>query len=262
MKRFFCVFVLLLCGVILCACCLISDQVDEQLATYPQETNSEPIIQVATEPMETVPEHSQLYIPEISVDDVIVYFNEVCLDAEFITEGDPSRLQKWTIPIYYKIYQNPNQEDIAVLNSFAAWLNTLEGFPGIYETDDPTVANLNIYFCSQHQMLDILGNNFASMDGGVTFWYRDDEIYDAIICYRTDIDQYVRNSVILEEIYNGLGPIQDTSIRTDSIIYSEYTQPQSLTEIDELILKLLYHPNMRCGMNREECEKVIRNLYY
>jgi hypothetical protein len=88
------------------------------------------------------------------------------------------------------------------------------------------------------------------------------EIYDATICYRNDIDQYIRNSVILEEIYNGLGPLQDTSLRTDSICFSGYSTPQSLTEVDELILKLLYHPEIRCGMNKEQCAQVIQSLYH
>ena len=32
--------------------------------------------------------------------------------------------------------------------------------------------------------------------------------------------------------------------------------------MDTLILKLLYHPEMQCGMHAEECEAVIRELYY
>jgi hypothetical protein len=111
-------------------------------------------------------------------------------------------------------------------------------------------------------MIDLMGENYYGMDGAVTFWYLYDEIYDAIICYRTDLDQYLRNSVILEEIYNGLGPIQDTSLRSDSIIYSEFSQPQELTDIDELLLKLLYHPDILPGMNAQQCEQVIRALYY
>ena len=111
-------------------------------------------------------------------------------------------------------------------------------------------------------MLDLLGDQFYGTDGGVTFWYDgENRIYDAIICYRTDLSQHVRNSVILEEIYNALGPVQDTQLRPDSIIYAGYSEPQALTQIDELLLKLLYHPRMHCGMNQAECEAVIRQLY-
>jgi hypothetical protein len=88
------------------------------------------------------------------------------------------------------------------------------------------------------------------------------QIYDATICIRTDLDQSLRNSVILEEIYNGLGPIQDTQMRPDSIIYQYSSDALSLTAVDELLLKLLYHPDMLCGLDASQAEAVIRTLYY
>ena len=111
-------------------------------------------------------------------------------------------------------------------------------------------------------MLDILGDNFVGCDGGVTFWYNGlNEINDAIICYRTDIPQDVRNSVILEEIYNGLGPVQDTWQRPESLIYAGYSTPQWMTNTDKAILQLLYHPDIACGMNATQCAEVIGMLY-
>ena len=229
--------------------------IETTVATEPEPTS------IPTEPT-TELEHSELYIPDLSVEDVIRYFNEVCLDAEFVNDGDPSVLQKWTVPIYYILHGEYTSEDLQTLSSFADWLNTSDGFPGIYETQDPTQANLRIHFCLKEDIPIYMGEDYVDLDGAVTFWYSDNEIYDAIICYSTDINQYVRNSVILEEIYNGLGPVQDTSLRSDSIIYSEFSDPQSLTEIDELLLKLLYHPRMQCGMDSVVCETVIRKLYY
>lgn len=225
--------------------------------------STEPPTVPSTEPpTDPLPEHSDLYIPGVSVEDVILYFNEVCLDAEFVNNGNPNVLQKWGEPITYIIYGEYTAEDLATLKGFMDWLNTIEGFPGIQETTVSALSDMDIHFCTQSELLNILGDNFYGNDGGVTFWYNNDIIYDAIICYRTDLDQTVRNSVILEEIYNGLGPVQDTDLRKDSIIFSGYSAPQELTEIDELIIKLLYHPDMRCGMNADACEAVIRQLYY
>jgi hypothetical protein len=209
------------------------------------------------------PEHSELYIPGVSVEEVIQYFNEVCLDAEMVNSGDPSKLQRWEDPIRYICNGSATDEDKNTLDTFVEWLNTIEGFPGMQEMQQSGYPNMRIHFCDQAEYLTVLGDEYSGTDGGVTFWYNGaDEIYDAIIGYRTDIDQEVRNSVILEEIYNGLGPIQDTQLREDSIIYSGYTIPQSLTPVDELLLKLLYHPQMQCGMNAADCEEVIRALYY
>ena len=214
-------------------------------------------------PEPTAPEHSELYIPGLSVEDVIVYFNEVCLDAEFVHSGDATVLQKWEDPIYCSLFGDYTEEDYATLTAFFSWLNTVDGFPGISLAEDRYDVNLLIHFCSQDTLIEIMGENFYDTDGGVTFWYDgENRIYDATICYRDDLDQHLRNSVILEEIYNGLGPVQDTDLREDSIIYSQFSQPQALTEIDELILRLLYHPDMQCGMSAAECETVIRRLYY
>ena len=270
MKKLLSLIPAFLCAVLLLGCGdlvgLAEDVLDFYLpttepTTHTSETTTSPETSEATLP-ETEGEHSPFYIEGVAVEDVILYFNEVALDAEFVEGGDPSRLQKWTAPILFTIHGEPTKEDLETLYDFADWLNTIEGFPGIREAESAFESNLAIHFCSQNELLDIMGSNYYGVDGAVTFWYRNDEIYDATICYRTDLDQYLRNSVILEEIYNGLGPVQDTALRPDSIIYTEFSQPQSLTEMDELILKLLYHPSMRCGMNAAECEAVIRQLYY
>ena len=54
--------------------------------------------------------------------------------------------------------------------------------------------------------------------------------------------------------------IGDTELRKDSLISADYSEPQAMTAVDELILRLLYHPDMKCGMNAAECEEVIRRL--
>lgn len=208
-------------------------------------------------------EHSEYYIPGVSVEDVVRYFNEVSLDAEFVNSGDPTKLQRWETPIKYICTGEATNEDKEVMESLMEWLNTVEGFPGIYEAESETDANLHIYFCEEKEYLSKMGDNYQGTDGGVTFWYNGaNQIYDGIIGYRTDIAQEIRNSVILEEIYNGLGPVNDTQLREDSLIYSGYSTPQSLTDIDELIIKLLYHPQMQCGMDAAACEEVIRKIYY
>lgn len=223
---------------------------------HPQESPTAPSF------IETQPAHSELYLPDVPVEDVVNYFNEVCLAAEFSDNGNPSLLQRWETPILYTLRGAPTEEDIAVLESFAQKLNTLEGFPGIRECSPNEVCNLNIHFVVQEELESIMGENSIGADGSVTFWYMEDVIYEAIICIRSDVDQHLRNSVILEEIYNGLGPVQDTLLRPDSLIYAEYSEPQAMTDVDELLLRLLYHPKMKCGMDFEQCCLVIEELYY
>ena len=211
--------------------------------------------------IEPTPTPHNFYIDGISVDDVILYFNEVCLDAEFVSGGNPNNVQKWDEPIYYRMHGSYDNIDIAVIETFARYLNCVEGFPGMYAAEDEVYANLNIYFTDEAGMVNHLGTDFYGCDGGVTFWYEEDRIYDETICICTNIDRELRNSVLLEELYNGLGPVQDTQLRPDSIIYSDFARTQDLSDVDRLLIELLYHPDILCGMNSEECEAVIRRIY-
>lgn len=255
MKKVFLIIVFILC----LTSCHVSDVVNTDVLS-----TTEPTVGVTPPPVTVTPKplHSSLYIADMPVEDVIEYFNEVCLDAEFVNAGDPHKLQKWNSPIYYYILGEPTVRDLEVFNHFCDWLNTLYGFPGIYESESQFDANLKIHFCDYDTMVYILGENFQGMDAGVTFWYDYDVIYDETICIRTDLSQNLRNSVILEELYNGLGPVQDTVLRPDSIIFSDYSEPQELSQIDVLLLELLYHPDMKCGMDAAACEVIIRQLYY
>ena len=254
---------LLLCG---CGSAPSASVVQLPETLPPETTPPETTVPLETLLPITLPpktqEHTPLFDPDYPTEDVIRYFAEVCLDAEIINSGDPSLLQKWADPISYRVFGSPTQEDSAILENFVRWLNTIDGFPDMAEAAESQPINFRIYFCTQEEMLNLMGEEFDAMDGAVTFWYDRDQIYDAIVCIRTDLDQHLRNSVILEELYNSLGPIQDTSLREDSIIYSGYSEPQALTPMDELLLKLLYHPTLRCGMTKEECDAAIRALYH
>ena len=236
----------------------------ETTTTEPPVTiQTEPSTEPPTEPSEeTLPPHSELYLEGLSVDAVILFFEEVCLDAEIVNSGNASRLQKWDAPITYRICGTPTEEDLATLAAFTEWLNAVPGFPGISLSETDYSASMDIWFCSRQQMADILGDWTWGCDGGVTFWYDNDRIWNATICISDDTDQQLRNSVIMEELYNGLGPVQDTDLREDSLIWSGYSSPQWMTEEDMLILKLLYHPDMEPGMDAESCARVIRELYY
>jgi hypothetical protein len=146
-----------------------------------------------------------------------------------------------------------------------AQLNEIPGFPGIYarEEGEPETLmigfwdpeNFNMYFW------DFLNGEDAY--GATQFWYYNDtnEIYTANVGYRTDIDQSTRTSVLIEEIINMLG-VSDTVLRTDSIVYQYSNDNTALSDIDWLILKLLYHPEIQCGMDLDGCRTVIEELYY
>lgn len=270
MKRYF--VLLLTFALLLCACAGPKQETEPTLQTeVPEETTFPAPETTAPETVPTTTEsarlqHSELYHPGYTLEQMQEYFAEVILDVEYSDgTGDSSLVQKWMAPIHYRYFGAPTQEDVAVLEAFFAQLNEMEGFPGIYPAAEDAVEELRLSFLEP----DIFRDSFSSAVNGedaygaTQFWYYTDtnDIYSARIGYRTDLSQTVRNSILVEEIVNTLG-ISDTLLREASITYQYSNENLVLSDVDWILLKLLYHPDMQCGMDRLECDQVIAQLYY
>ena len=232
--------------------------------SVPATTVPKTTIPETTVPETTVPPHSELYLEGCSLDDVLAWFDEVVLTVEYSDgTGDPTQVQKWLFPLLYRIEGEPTEEDLLVLERFCQELNQIPGFPGIQMAEGLQRESLTLSFLGPEAFLDRFSDVVgADAWGAVQFWYYTDtnEIHTAEIGYRTDIPQADRSSIILEEIVNALG-ITDTDEREDSIVYQYSNDNLCLSDVDWLILKLLYHPAMECGMDADQCHAVIRSLY-
>lgn len=234
--------------------------------TVPETTVPETTAAQTTAAPTTLPPHSDLYLEGLDVEEVLRYFHEVVLQSEYSDDtGDPSVIQKWLQPIRYCIFGEPTDEDLVVLNNLFDQLNQIPGFPGIRAAGEEEYPNLTISFLDAESLLEIYADVVGDSDawGACQFWYYTDtnEIYDGRVGYLTEIEQIYRNSILLEEIVNVLC-ITDTEERTDSIVYQYSNDNLCLSDVDWLILKLLYHPRIECGMDADQCEAVIRELYY
>ena len=234
--------------------------------TVPETTVPETTVPETTVPPTTAPLHSEFYLEDFSVEEIITYFNEVVLQVEYTDgTGDPSRVQKWLQPITCSIQGEPTMEDQQVLEQFFAELNQVPGFPGIRLAQPGEYANMPLSFLDADAFVSEFSQVVNGEDawGACQFWYWTDtnELYEARIGYRTDIPQLDRCSILLEEIVNSIG-ITDTLRRSDSIVYQDSNENLQPSVVDWLILKLLYHPDIQCGMDAQQCEQVIRELYY
>lgn len=211
----------------------------------------------------STPSHSKLYLPNCSQQQMFDYFEEIVLNMEYST-GDSSVVQKWNEPLCYRIYGAATKKDLEVLTDLFEQLNKVEGFPGIYAADSEQ-ENLTICFLEPEDFNNSFSSCINNEDayGATEFWYYNatNEIYTARIGYRTDIDQATRVSILIEEVINMLG-ISDTVLREDSIVYQYSNDNTALSDIDWVILKLLYNPKIKCGMNADSCHEILRKLYY
>ena len=257
-------FLILLLVPALCGCAAPVPETTAPVTVTPETTVPETTIPATTAPTE--PLHSALYREELDIEQVLTYFHEVANQMEYNDgTGDPSLIRKWLSPIVYRIHGTPTQEDLQILSEFCDRLNAIRGFPGIREAQEYEPENLSLSFLDP----DAFRENFSDVVhgedawGATQVWYYTDtnEIYTATIGYRTDIPQADRSSIILEEIVNTLG-FSDSELRPDSIVYQHSNENPSLSDVDWLLLELLYHPDIDCAMDAQMCEKVIRDLYH
>ena len=208
------------------------------------------------------PLHSSLYDENYSVEDVIKYFDEVVLDSEYSSgEGNVTLVQKWEDPIYY-VMKGHSEQDRHVLESLFDELNKIEGFPGIYKSDGLISATIDFY--SDKDFYNEMGHIVSgNADGAVEYWYDTEMnyIYEGTIAYRKNMDEDIRESVLKEEVVNMLG-ITDTKLREDSITYQYSSTNKNLSEMDWIILKILYSDDIKASMNAQSCHEIIKKLYY
>ena len=203
-----------------------------------------------------------------SVEDVTRYFCEIAIGSEYYTgdHDDGTVVRKWMSPVKYWIYGDWSEEDAWLIESlFTDIENEIPSFPGARRVDSEKDSNLTIGFIAQEEFQDKMGEyvNYDEVDGCVTFWF-DIGMYainSEIIGYNNGMDPANRRSVILEEIYNGLGLVNDTDDRMDSIVYQYGSVVEELSPLDWGLLYLLYLPDMKCGMDGEECAAVIAEHY-
>lgn len=257
-SSFIIILILLLCG--------CSEKIDLPKADPPKTESTQAEPAAPKEEQEPAPAHSALFLPAYSEAQVEEYFKEVALTMEYTEgEGNFSLIQKWRAPLIYRIDGAPTDQDLLVLEGLFEQLNEIEGFPGIIPAKEGDAENLTLSFLSPDAFREGFSEVIHGEEafGAAQFWFYNDtnEIHTARIGYRTDIDQETRNSVLIEEVVNILG-ISDTVLREDSITYQYSDANATLSDTDLLILRLLYHKKMECGMNQEQAAAIIKELYY
>lgn len=212
-----------------------------------------------------------MYAPRVdskgySPEEVVEYFGDVALQTEFAGSSNNSNLlRRWGDPIRCYIYGEPTSEDLLLIDALFAELNNIPGFVGIHIADDSDEANVRIHFATGEEY-DDLATQYVSgaSDGFATCWYYTDSnrYYEAEVGICMDVTQTTRNSVILEELVQMLGLLNDSYLYEDSIFYQSFNEPQWPSDLDWIMVQLLYHPLIEPGMTYEDCAELIPDILY
>ena len=208
--------------------------------------------------------HSVFYAPGYSVDQIITYFNEVALGMESASsDGNAALVQKWEQPVRYRIEGMPNRKDAQTLNELAKQLNAVEGFPGIHAATGLD-QNLTLYFLKDVDYKTQFGHVLEDVKtpSVLQLWHNDSNgAYTGRIGFRQEATQEERDAAIPEKLMNLLGI---SRVRMQTVIPEDSKEDLiiTLSDLDWAVIRLLYNPRIHNGMNADECEMIIRELYY
>lgn len=183
------------------------------------------------------------------------YFNDIALSDEAKTCTDIVR--KWLKPITVYIIGTPSESDWQVMEKLFEDMNAIEGFPGISIVSSEEDANFIGYFYAEDEYVSLMdeikgyrrSNGTSQLD-----WSEESGVISGgLFAVRSDLDDALRHTVILEEIVQAMGLQNDSYAHPDSLFYQKYHENTDLSDLDWIIFRILYHPMIQCGMNYSQC---------
>jgi hypothetical protein len=213
--------------------------------------------------------------PTAATDAVVLdAFAKIAFGNEYVAEADP-RLQKWAQPVRWRSYEylGLDEKERAFLEAHIARLARLTG---LVFTPAPTwpETNFAILFVSEDRYLATierylapgrrhLVSRFASTAClGLLRHHRltlEIEFAVAIIPLDRARARGLATSCIAEETTQVLGLLNDSDDVPGSL-FNDHGAARDLTPLDELLLRLLYHPRLHAGMRRREALAVAREV--
>jgi hypothetical protein len=198
-------------------------------------------------------------------DGVVRHFLNVALGTEYGTGFQVT--QKWTSEMNIFIGGNPSAEMLSELNLIKEEVNTYatDGF-SMNIVNDSLQSNFYLFFGppdgyvelfpEQGIIIDDNNNGLFHINMNSNF-----EIISGHMFVNIDISNSERRKHILrEELTQSLGLSNDVLFNRNSIFYYGISSLTSYDGIDIEIIRLLYHPNMRSGLDRNMAEFSCRSI--
>ncbi len=174
-----------------------------------------------------------------------LFVKQVLLETEYGDKGGV--VARWAKPIsVYAISDDP--ADYELVGSVVDEINSALPKPLLQFDRNANGAPIRIYIID-HRHFGVIAEagGFEYVPGNLGFFvsYLDDafELYDAVILVSRAIASPIRRALILEELTQALGPMNDSLLFRDSIFYEapgDYGNVPHLTSLDVKLLRFLY----------------------
>ncbi|MCT7953097.1 DUF2927 domain-containing protein [Ancylothrix sp. C2] len=193
----------------------------------------------------------------ISPDETFLYFKEVTLKSEF-GSSDDGVIKKWMVPIKLEIAGLPTPQDLQTVETVTSELKLLTNLP--IEFVKPNTGNIRIRFTPEAEFQKFIPTYQPGNSG--FFWLNWDETKQItgaeILISTTGVTQKERSHLIREELTQAFGLPADSDKYPDSIFYQQWTDITEYSSLDKKLIKMLYSPQVKPGMNESQLEKLWR----
>lgn len=162
-----------------------------------------------------------------------------------------SKLTRWEREIRIYAYGDHSTADLEALDDFIEELSWKCGrLPEIRRVSSKESANVTIYYGPLKSLSSHVRDYVEGNWGCFYYRYNDYRRTRGEIAIATDVtNQKQRNHLMMEELVGVLGLSNDHDLYTDSILYAPWTETQKLSDVDWLMLNMLYDSSVSCGMS-------------
>ena len=169
-----------------------------------------------------------------------------------------NRVKKYTVPVRFYIY-NRSREDRR--RKAAAFVQNLSSFiPGITASmaATPGNANFHLFIVDRKDFRQTVIRDAGLTAGAshnadclVHIWFDRNGISESRAVIVSDGGEDLFNRCLVEEVLQGLGPINDSPFLPESV-FNDTSRHKNLTAFDRSLLQMLYHPAIKAGMARKD----------
>jgi hypothetical protein len=195
--------------------------------------------------------------------EVISYFKDIALGFEFGSASEVTR--KWCSELKIFIGGDVSTELSEELNKI---VNEIENLTtdnlSIQIVNDSSLSNYYIYFGSGEKYASIFSSqeNYINSNWGLfSVWWTNnciDRGHMYVDIFRANNTE--QKHLLREEFTQSLGLAKDSNRYPFSIFQSSWTRTLTYTDLDKDLIRLLYHPKMKTGLDVIRVDEKLREI--
>ena len=197
--------------------------------------------------------------------EVVAYFKEIALGFEF---GNVSAItRKWRSPMRVFVGGQKNDALYSELATVVNEINALvtDGF-SIEMTGDSLRSNFYVFLGPGASYARLYPSQAALVDDNwglfSVFWNGQNEINRGHMYVDSERpNPEAQKHLLREELTQSLGLARDASIYPLSIFLSDWSTTTAYADVDQELIRLLYHPKMRIGLDEDEVEALLEDIF-